>query len=109
MLSFSRLTSARGLAYAGSMMLGGAGGLALGAWIGEQQQNTSLGYVTSSATKMVETEPNLAHGGMDKSKWTSFTLGERKQVTPNTHLFRFNLEDKKQSLNLPVASCLLVR
>merc|ERR1719281_491147 len=49
------------------------------------------------------------HGGMDKNNWVSFKLGERQQVTGNTHLYRFKLDDPGESINLPIASCLLVR
>jgi len=104
--------SKRALSYMGSVVVGGAAGLTLGNYFLDEQAKASLGMasIITGVPKVVSTEQKQpAHGGMDKSKWTSFTLGERKQVTGNTHLFRFHLDDKKDSLNLPIASCLLVR
>ena len=101
----------RSLSYLGSMLVGGASGLALGKLVvdGEDNSFSLQRHVTSAKVVEAEQKTSATHGGMDKSKWTSFTLGERQQVTPNTHLFRFKLEDKQESLNLPIASCLLVR
>jgi cytochrome-b5 reductase len=91
------------------MLVGGASGLALGKLVVDEDNFSLQRHVTSAKVVEAEQKTSATHGGMDKSKWTSFTLGERQQVTPNTHLFRFQLEDKQQSLNLPIASCLLVR
>lgn len=42
-------------------------------------------------------------------KFLQLQLRETQDVSANTKVFRFDLPDAKQSLNLPVASCILVR
>merc|ERR1712144_67872 len=62
-----------------------------------------------SGRRISTTTVAMARGGMNEDEFVSFTLGERKEVTGNTHLYRFKLENPEESLNLPIASCLLVR
>ena len=48
-------------------------------------------------------------GHFDGKTWIPLVLKERKQVTHNTHFFRFGLNDVDKELQLPVASCLMTR
>merc|ERR1711977_115592 len=102
--------------YVGSLAVGGGAGLTLGQYYLEGSHLNGFGAALKDLVgtgggyaSMAETKGLGPHGGMDKSTWTSFTLGERKEVTGNTHLYRFKLENPEESLNLPIASCLLVR
>ena len=101
-----RMFSARRLvAYAGSIAIGGDAGVRLGQYFLGDQPLTNL---ASFKTAEADSKRGM-HGGMDKDSWVSFALGERKQVTGNTHLYRFKLDNAEDSINLPIASCLLVR
>jgi len=93
------------LAYAGSIALGGAIGVRLGLNYMDPANSNGL---ASFKTAEADSKRGM-HGGMDKNNWVSFKLGERQQVTGNTHLYRFKLDDAGESINLPIASCLLVR
>merc|ERR1711977_771487 len=62
-----------------------------------------------SGRRISTTTVAMARGGMNEDEFVNFTLGERKKITGNTNLYRFKLDDPEDSLNLPVASCLLVR
>merc|ERR1712144_169839 len=62
-----------------------------------------------SGRRISTTTVAMARGGMNEDEFVSLTLGERKKITGNTNLYRFKLDDAEDSLNLPVASCLLVR
>uniref|UniRef100_A0A7S2Z2A3 NADH-cytochrome b5 reductase n=1 Tax=Chloropicon laureae TaxID=464258 RepID=A0A7S2Z2A3_9CHLO len=99
----------RSLAYAGSITVGGGVGVFLGQYILGQKNGNEGGLASFMPSRTVAEAKESLHGGMDKSSWTSFKLGERKQVTGNTHLYRFKLDKSDDSLNLPIASCLLVR
>jgi cytochrome-b5 reductase len=45
---------------------------------------------------------------LDPNEWRDFKLQGKKQLTPNTYAFRFELPNQSEPI-LPVASCLLVK
>ena len=58
---------------------------------------------TGRKTRLSACTVRAKHGGLDDSEFVSFKLGERQQVTGNTHLYRFKLDDPGESINLPIA------
>jgi len=66
------------------------------------------GLATATATNAWQ-EGKRDAAALDKDAWTPLTLASRKQVTHNTHMFRFALPKSDQRVDLPVASCLLSR
>lgn len=59
-----------------------------------------------NASTLAESPPSSA---LDPKEWRSFTLKQRTQLTHNTALYRFALDNPSQVVGLPVASCLLTR
>jgi len=51
---------------------------------------------------------DASKSALNPDEWRAFKLQHREKLTGNTHLFRFELPDGKNS-GMPVASCLLVR
>lgn len=61
------------------------------------------------ATFQPATLAEASQSALDPNEWLSFKLKQRTQLTHNTALFRFALDNPSQVVGLPVASCLLTR
>ncbi|QDZ21782.1 NADH-cytochrome b5 reductase [Chloropicon primus] len=96
----------KSLMYLGGAAIGGALGVRLGShMLGDKADGMRLATFKTAEADSTKSK----HGGMQKDAWVPFTLSERTKVTGNTHLYRFKLDDAEDSINLPIASCLLVR
>jgi cytochrome-b5 reductase len=75
-----------------------------------EMKDTKAAGAPKEAKSTSESKPVFSSSSpLDPEEWRSFTLKDAIEVSHNTKVYRFALPDSSSSLNLPVASCLVVK